>query len=239
MIIQPYSDVSLAINNSNFPSLAHAFVHKNFDFVTKKLSCAVSDLVLDMPGNPVDAGNGWSSANGTIVRATQLTGTLEAPGTRNTLVMVVWPDLLNANATFQFGSTVSYGIGVKANEEYVTVNDGADYHTLAATAPSAANVEAAISVAVDWVNNTSVKRLIETTAGEDAAVVNGSDVNGITEGISQAQLDALSSPLVFPGGTVSGIFVWYFEGALPEDITAATAWMAANHGKIYPGWKGL
>lgn len=240
--IKLLSDADLAINATNFPALVHVFNYAGCDFDAGTITDPINGAVLFHVTGVEDKGDG-SFDPGDVTGSTGII----APGTTDCLLVGTIKQAINNNMTFSWGNSATYGIAAKPGEEYVTTNDGSNYHTLPANNLSSTPIaNAALAVHVKWAdgaNGSSAKYCADSgKSAANIAAQAGVPANSINAGITQANIDSITDNAGFPGALaqkITGMYMFKFTDGLPEDIAEGVAWMANNHGKIYPGWQGM
>lgn len=138
-----------------------------------------------------------------------------------------------ATITVKLGDAVSgQGIALKGGaNEYLTF-DGANYHELAAL-PVSYPIHA-LSAHADISANDTIKH----GANSSGSIINSVSKAGGSAGTVDKDWTGFSDVVEMTTSQVSGMdMIALFAFSSPVlDVAAGNAWMAANPGKLYPGW---
>jgi len=160
-------------------------------------------------------------------------GSLPVIGQKHLIYMSVGRSGLMNNKVV-LGNTDVAGINLRYNGNTVTKNVN-DWASIDAGDSGDLPVDGAIAVVT---NNNGIGSLYKLLTDGDA--VNLKTV-GTVSGDFTAPWDAFSGDNLelYPTATSGSklIAIWGFE-TFPEDADVAIQWMAANQGKLYPGWAG-
>lgn len=236
----PFS-ASIDITAANFPSLVHSFRYANFAFnggLNSTLTCDISGTVLTAASAPTDNGSSWTGGG-------EWTGTLTACGTTDILLVLTFLQLGTASAQTNYGGTGGGGADSVMMDDagyYVYANGGTEYASLGNVTPTASYAidNCVLALACDWNNGTSTQRAVKYFADADEVLTANNSVptGDLAEGMTSVANIAMSA---VANTKYTGIYAFHITSGLwdAQIIKEGCAWMAANHGSIYPGWRYL
>jgi hypothetical protein len=240
------------LNATNFPFLVHAFVANTarltksdgttygLDSNNKKLTCAISDVVISSSTAFVVPEAGKFRSSGTITKTAGNWGTL---GTKNALVITTGSITDIDTPIFRIGNTnAGPGIVIYGRATTNGVKTGLRIASNYATGADTTGVTPLFLMAILITNHPSgtgngtstTYSVTDANVTADAATITG-DIAETWGAYANATTDVAVASSA--SNSLSGVFVCHFT-TTPTNIVTALAWMAKNPGHMYPGWKG-
>jgi hypothetical protein len=225
MIITPYSAEHLELTSANFPALKHCFQQSGLNTTAKTATDSVGGVVVTAATSITNDATGFY-----MTGAQSMTGSWADPGATKASIWMVNGTFDSATALpIRFGeSDVDAGVDLGGGiNGAVAVDQITNYASYAAS--GIANSKCiAIAVAADGL--TAPRYVIGAT---DVVTTTAASVTGDLNSLICSDKVAFSASATM---NIMQVLVWHFDST-PGDALAAIAWMTANPGYGYPGWK--
>lgn len=238
------------------------FTNEDLFAAKNKWSCATDDIANNFPSclfllHQEDVNDGettWTDrVNGAIVTdatgfqkdakgvrrvgAVTIAGTMPEPGAKQ--FCLIWTGEIGAaNHNVQLGDVNNGpGVGMTGGVSQYTTFDASNYFIETALSGPPAYPLNALAVHIDTAAN-ELRKTGANSAGDES----GTATKGTGAGTLNQTWPALGNEILLPSNALSGVdmlALFAFTTAPTDtDVEQAVKWMAANPGKLYPGFAG-